>query len=118
MDGWMDGWMDRWRDRPMKMEKKDNLPKQIKTGAYISHPHRYIPKGKQAGTHTHTHSHTHTYTQTNTHNQIFIPTRPLVLSSNQSPQVDVMLGRTPRIDPSSNKGNFVKAAPILPVLNS
>ena len=29
-----------------------------------------------------------------------------------------MFGRTPRIEPSSNKGNFVKAAPILPALGS
>ena len=29
-----------------------------------------------------------------------------------------MYGRTPRIEPSSNEGNFVKAAPILPALGS
>ena len=44
--------------------------------------------------------------------------RPLVLSTNQSPQADVMFGRTPRIEPSSNEGNFVKAVPILPALGS
>ena len=44
--------------------------------------------------------------------------RPLVLSTNQTPRADVMYGRTPRIEPSSNEGNFVKAAPILPALGS